>query len=195
MQRIFDAECSAEEYQRHGREYPFPDLTGTICPQCGGDFLRLHGYYSRYLILADFMGMILVRRHICRECGRTVSLLPSFAHPGRGYGTAFLIGALMEFYGTDSGVCAACRGFSSKGCAPCSRQQLRWLRTRIEENLNFLIMETAGLFGVRAPPIACADTKKGIRQLLSHILRFAPEDVSLKIFERTGRSCLTANTG
>ena len=51
MQKIFDAKVAAGEYQSQGKDYLYPDLTGDLCPQCKGDLLRRHGFYSRYLIL------------------------------------------------------------------------------------------------------------------------------------------------
>jgi len=68
----------AENYQRQIR--PPPE-----CPHCGAPKkLWGHCYYQRSL--TSLKAEVLrpwIRRFICRECGRTVSILPSFAQPYR----------------------------------------------------------------------------------------------------------------
>jgi hypothetical protein len=52
------------------------------CPQCQAQQpLRGHGFYRRTLVDTGFDGVIRVRRYLCRDCQRTVSLLPQFALP------------------------------------------------------------------------------------------------------------------
>jgi len=52
------------------------------CPQCQAQHpLAAHGFYSRTLIDEAFDGIIRVRRYLCQECKRTVSLLPQFVLP------------------------------------------------------------------------------------------------------------------
>lgn len=52
------------------------------CPQCQAKRSpAAHGFYSRTLVDVEFEGTIRVRRYLCRECKRTVSLLPEFALP------------------------------------------------------------------------------------------------------------------
>lgn len=55
------------------------------CPCCGlPNTLAALGYYSRNITSADRSVLrILVRRFRCRACGRTTSVLPSFAQPYR----------------------------------------------------------------------------------------------------------------
>jgi transposase-like protein len=53
------------------------------CPQCEAKQpLTGHGFYRRTLVDAAFDGVIRVRRYLCRNCKRTVSLLPEFALNG-----------------------------------------------------------------------------------------------------------------
>jgi hypothetical protein len=184
MQIIFDAIVDASEYQRQGKGFAFPDLTGCICPQCGGDFLRKHGFYVRYLILLGFLDPIFIRRHICDACGRTVSLLPSFAHPGRTYGVLFIIGVLSQYYEAGKRVMDSVRSFAKEG-ADCSRQLLLHFRKRFEENLSTLISETTALFSLRGPPLAEKDIRKRGKQYLECVRSLKPEDVSKKIFEHS----------
>ena len=40
-----------------------------------------HGFYSRTLVDVEFVGTVRLRRYLCRECKRTVSLIPEFALP------------------------------------------------------------------------------------------------------------------
>ena len=51
------------------------------CGRCGGS-LKAHGYYARNTTGRRGQGVrIRVRRFRCRQCGSTVSCLPSFAQP------------------------------------------------------------------------------------------------------------------
>jgi hypothetical protein len=67
------------------------------CPHCGaGDALKALGYYSRNVTnLKSGVLRILVRRFRCCRCGRTVSVLPSFAQPYR----LVLNATISEFFG------------------------------------------------------------------------------------------------
>jgi transposase-like protein len=186
MQRIFDAGCSAAEYQDKGKDYRFPDLCGELCPHCGADLLRKHGYYKRYLILLHFTGVILARRYICKTCGRTVSLLPSFAHPGRAYGVRPIVDVLNDFYAGEMSV----SGTVARSHL-CSRQLLRWFRIRVEQNLNMLIMEMTIAASLRAPPVTETAIRKRVGQFFQCIRSLKAEDISLKIFERTGKTYLS----
>jgi hypothetical protein len=185
MQKIFDANVDASEYQRQGKDFMFPDLSGDLCPQCKGALLRKHGFYSRYLVLLDFEGVILIRRYICDACGRTVSLLPSFAHPKRTYGVLFITGVLSKYYIESKCVMESVRSFDKESKASCSRQLLLHFRKRFEENLSALISETIVVFSLRGPPV----TEKGIRkrgkQYLECVRSLKPKDVSKKVFEHS----------
>jgi hypothetical protein len=67
------------------------------CPHCEAtDALASLGYYSRNVTsLKSCVLRILVRRFRCRSCGRTVSVLPSFAQPYR----LVLNATTSEFFG------------------------------------------------------------------------------------------------
>jgi len=67
------------------------------CPHCdAGDALKALGYYSRN-VTGTKRGVlrIFVRRFRCCICGRTVSILPSFAQPYR----LVLNATISEFFG------------------------------------------------------------------------------------------------
>lgn len=188
MQELFDAGCGAAEYFVKGRDFPFPDRSRGSCAACGGDLVR-HGFYSRQLVSEGFDGVILVRRYRCRSCGATLSLLPSFAHPRRRYGVRAAIYALHEFYAVGKPACAAARDFSAASGVECSRQLLLHWRKRLSRNLDGLwddVME--GGRQARAGPEILTGS------LLRHVVCIGPEDVSLKIFARAGKSFLTKNT-
>jgi hypothetical protein len=185
MQQIFDAGCSAESYASQGRSFSFPDLTTHLCPQCLRDRLRKHGYYERYLILKVFEGTILVRRYICKECGHTVSLLPSFAHPGRAYGIEAIINVLTGFYVEGNTVSTLANS------SVCSRQLIRWYRLRLKQNLSMLIMEVTAVCNLRAPPVTESDIRKRAGQFLKCIRSYNAKDISLKIHEHTNKTYLS----
>ena len=64
-------ESSAADRYRLGR-----------CPLCQArSCLLAHGFYYRTLVHKDFDDSIPIRRYLCRDCRRTVSLLPDFALP------------------------------------------------------------------------------------------------------------------
>jgi len=49
MQKIFDAGVDASEYQRQGKDFAFPDLSGETCPQCEGGLLRKGHFGACYV--------------------------------------------------------------------------------------------------------------------------------------------------
>lgn len=190
MQEIFEAGCSPAFYQLQGKGFDFPDLTTKICPHCKGSYLAKHGYYERELITVDFDGRLIIRRYICRECRKTISLLPSFCHPKRTYGIYAIIGILTEFYVKMRTVCKAVTYFFQQTNVLCTRQLLRHYRKRIEQNLNALAMTIIDIYALRGPPATTnTDMRKKVRQLLSHIR--SPLDCSLKMFKRAGITYLT----
>jgi uncharacterized protein YlaI len=64
-------ESSAADRYRLGR-----------CPLCQAQSCLLaHGFYYRTLVHKDFDDSIPIRRYLCRDCRRTVSLLPDFVLP------------------------------------------------------------------------------------------------------------------
>jgi len=191
MQIVFSPEVDAGEYQRQGKDFNFPDLTKTLCPLCHAEHLKKHGYYKRYLIIIGFMGLILIRRYKCQACGRTVSLLPSFAHPGRTYGITSIIGVLMLYYAECRCVMDSVRICKARHSVDCSRQLLRHFRKRFEGNLPALVDCTNTVFSLRGPPDTGEDIKKRGKQYLKCAQRLNPEDVSKKLFERSRMTYLS----
>jgi hypothetical protein len=188
---MFEAGCPPEMYHAQGKAYNFPDMTTKLCPQCKADYMKKHGYYGRYLITLTFEGEIKIRRYYCGECKKTVSLLPSFCHPKRTYGIWVIYGLLVEFYIKMGTACQSVINFMMATRIDCTRQLLLHYRRRIESNLNSLVMALTDIRNLRAPPVVEKKTnKEKVRQFLVHILN--PQEESLKIFERTRTSYLTA---
>jgi hypothetical protein len=186
---MFEAACDPSMYQIQEKSFDFPDMSHELCPQCEADYMRKHGFYKRFLVTVGFEGIILVRRYYCRECRRTVSLLPSFCHPMRTYGTHVIIGLLTMFY-IKMVVTVAAAEYKLESGVECSRQLLLHYRQRIERNLNSLIMAITDIRAMQAPPVTeKEDKKEKVRQFLSCILN--PQDDSLAIFERTRTTYLT----
>ena len=190
MQKMFDAGCDPEMYQAQGKGHNFPDMTGELCPQCRGEYLKKHGFYSRQLVTIEFEGIIIIRRYYCHACGKTVSLLPSFCHPKRTYGILVIIRLLVEFYIKMGTVCQIAANFLAATGVECTRQLLLHYRKRIEKNLNSLAMAITEIYSMGSPPVTeKSDTRKKVGQLLSNILK--PQETSLKIFELTRATYLT----
>jgi hypothetical protein len=193
MQIMYEAGCSATMYQAQGKAHDFPDLTNDLCPQCKADYLKKHGYYNRYLITLDFEGIIMIRRYYCRECKKTVSLLPSFCHPKRTYGILVIYKLLSAFYIELKKVCMAITAFITATGIQVTRQLLHHYRHRIERNLNNLVMAITDIYTLDAPPVTeKTEAKEKVRQFLSQIL--CPQGDSLKIFKRTRTTYLTHQT-
>jgi Domain of unknown function (DUF6431) len=80
MQILHPFQGSPQQYldQLSDFETPRP----ARCPQCQANQpLTAHGFYVRTLIHTGFDGELRIRRYLCEECRRTVSLLPQLALP------------------------------------------------------------------------------------------------------------------
>ena len=80
MQMLHPHSGSIQQYMEHIND---PDRgRPSSCPQCWAkERLRAHGFYSRTIVDEAFDGRIRIRRYLCQECLRTVSLLPEWAFP------------------------------------------------------------------------------------------------------------------
>lgn len=192
MQIMFNPKVSASDYHRSGKSFCFPDLTMTLCPHCRKSHLKKHGFYRRYYISLDFSGILLIRRHICPVCNRTVSSIPFFCHPRRAYSSDFIISILTRFYNKPSTLAACVNAFFHDYSVECSRQLLYRYRKRFISNLNFLSMELLHVLKLKNFIYEKEDRKRA-RQVLSliHHTAWTPPDVSLWLFQRNGHSYLT----
>jgi hypothetical protein len=83
LQLIHELEIDAEQYV--AEDFQRRIVAPKICPHCDrSDALWALGYYVRNLtrLRAGFL-RIVIRRFRCRACGKTISILPSFAQPYR----------------------------------------------------------------------------------------------------------------
>ena len=83
MQILYLVLGSIQQYVRDIQERSAADRYRLgRCPLCQArSCLLAHGFYYRTLVHKDFDDSIPIRRYLCRDCRRTVSLLPDFALP------------------------------------------------------------------------------------------------------------------
>jgi len=103
----------------------------SACPQCQARHpLTAHGFYTRTLIDVAFDGIIRVRRYLCQDCKRTVSLLPQFVLPYLRAGIAvialFLLARLLQ------GQTLAAAGKATQTAMPYQRGQF-WIRRFLQQ--------------------------------------------------------------
>lgn len=192
MQIMFKTKASIVDYHLKGKSYPFPDLTKTLCPHCKKTKLKKHGFYRRYFISKDFSSHLIIRRHICSKCGKTVSSIPSFCHPRRTFSTEFIISLLSKFFTRHSTISHFLKAFSRLYGIECSRQLLYLYRKRFFKNLNFISMEIFQILSLN-DFVFEKEYEKKARQVLSlvHHMDWTPLDVSIKLFNNSKHSYLT----
>lgn len=166
MIRIHDFKLSVEGYHSQGKNNIFPDLFG--CPNvfCRyGGRLRKHGFYQRYAVSETFVYLLFIQRYICPQCGRTVSVLPSFLAPRFQYTQAFILRVLKLVLLLEKPVTLVASRQGGPGLC-FSRQHLSFYRRRLRANLNvyglFLVSQ-----GCPAPTSEAA--------VLECILQMGPE--------------------
>ncbi len=193
MQRIFKVDVPPAIYQKQDKSFLFPDLTRTLCPHCHKQHLRRHGFYRRYLISKGFGGSILIRRYICPECSRTVSLLPWFCHPRRAYSIGFIHYSLSGLFGWSRTIASFIRKFTLSYGISFSRQLLYQYRKRILKNCNQILMDLVRQFNPGSPISTSKNNKKRVKDALDLIETSAltPYSVSLDMFSHGSRTYLT----
>ncbi|MCL2717170.1 MAG: DUF6431 domain-containing protein [Lachnospiraceae bacterium] len=195
MQIMFSTKASVNDYHNEGKSFSFPNLTQKLCPNCKKRKLNKHGFYSRYFISKVFTGHILIRRHICPKCGKTVSSvssLPFFCHPRRTYSTEFIVKSLTHYYNRLSTLSTCLKDFLHDYGVLCSRHLLYRYRKRFLENLNFLSMEMIKALGLK-DFVYEKEIRKRAKQVLSlvHHTAWTSIDVSIKLFKNSRHSYLT----
>ena len=104
MQIIFVSKQKPADYANKDGSGEYPDAPKK-CPykDCGVNLtMKKNGYYLRFLITVVFSGRIRIRRYVCKKCGRTVSMLPSFCLAGYSYGVELIIGMMRQVIETGS---------------------------------------------------------------------------------------------
>lgn len=196
MQKIFKVNISPNIYQNQDKSFSFPDLTHTLCPHCHKQHLHRHGFYRRYLIDKGFEGFILIRRYICPECGRTVSMLPWFCHPRRTYSMGFIHYSLAGFFGWSGTMASFIRKFTLSYGISFTRQLLYQYRKRILKNCNRILMDLVRQFNPNNPISASPDNKKRVKDALNLIETAAPTpySVSMNMFSHGSCTYLTLSS-
>lgn len=101
MQILYLVLGSIQQYGRDIQERSAADRYRLgRCPLCQArSCLLAHGFYYRTLVHKGFDDSIPIRRYLCRDCRRTVSLLPDFALPYLRHSTViiglFLVSRLL----------------------------------------------------------------------------------------------------
>jgi transposase-like protein len=137
--------------QQYTEQLSDPNLyRPSYCPQCQARHpLSAHGFYTRTLIDVAFDGIIRVRRYLCQDCKRTVSLLPHFVLPYLRASIAvialFLLARLLQ------GQTLAAAGKASQTTMPYQRGQF-WIR-RFLRQAEALCAALAAL----CPPVPAPD--------------------------------------
>ena len=80
---IIELGADANEYNTRLDEIARHKPTG--CPGCASGQLNWHGWYARWAVYVAEDVKLGVRRLLCKGCGHTISLLPSFVHRCRHY--------------------------------------------------------------------------------------------------------------
>jgi transposase-like protein len=114
----------------------------SACPQCQARHpLTAHGFYTRTLIDVAFDGIIRVRRYLCQDCKRTVSLLPQFVLPY--LRASIVVIALFLLARLLHGQTLAAAGMAAQTSMPYQRGQF-WIR-RFSRQAETLCVALAAL--------------------------------------------------
>ncbi|CAM4026533.1 DUF6431 domain-containing protein [Paenibacillus alkaliterrae] len=88
-------------YAELGKENDFPDID--CCPICRAkNRLQRHGFYERNALEEEMTYRIPICRLLCPDCGKTVSILPTFLLPYFQYTMACIIRILLTYWMTSS---------------------------------------------------------------------------------------------
>jgi transposase-like protein len=97
MSILADFGCNEQEYidQDKYKDCASPEE----CPWCGGQNCLIgHGTYQRKAIDEQRVYVIRVKRWYCKNCHRTLSILPNFLLPYRQYLVRMIQGVVVAFY-------------------------------------------------------------------------------------------------
>jgi Domain of unknown function (DUF6431) len=132
------------------------------CPQCEAQQPpTAHGFYTRTVTDVEFDGSIRVRRYLCRDCKRTVSLLPEFALPYLRF-SIFVISLFLVARLLNHGTLRAAAQAAAQPGMPYQRGQF-WVR-RFQSQAAALC---AALTALTAPIAAANFVTKALHMLQS----------------------------
>lgn len=106
--------ANAAAYNKRKSEVKWMRPVG--CPGCAYKHIVAHDWYDRWAVSATRDVEVSIRRWKCKNCGQTISLLPSFLHPHRHYELAVMEGVLRRTEGMPG---------------PSERSTKRWLRAHV----------------------------------------------------------------
>ena len=75
------------------------------CPCCGSDKLISYGGYERNVIVYNTYTKVKIKRVMCKECGKTHSLIPYFLTPYYQYEKTFIYRVCIEKILKEVGIC------------------------------------------------------------------------------------------
>jgi hypothetical protein len=130
------------------------------CPLCRSrEAMIAHGFYSRTVVDMDLECSIRVRRYLCGECRRTVSLLPEFVLPYMRF-TIGVIGSFLKARLSEGQTLKAAAGIVDQTEMPYQRGQ-DWVRRfrRQAESVS------AALAGLVQPVVASDFVSKALGML------------------------------
>ena len=132
------------------------------CPQCEAQQPpTAHGFYTRTVTDVEFDGSIRVRRYLCRDCKRTVSLLPEFALPYLRF-SIFVISLFLVARLLNHGTLRAAAQAAAQPGMPYQRGQF-WVR-RFQSQAAALC---AALTALTAPVAAANFVTRALHMLQS----------------------------
>ena len=91
-------------YAELGKENDFPNLN--CCPICRAkNQLQRHGFYERNAMEEEMAYRIPICRLLCPDCGKTLSILPTFLLPYFQHTMSYVIRILLTFWKTSTLLC------------------------------------------------------------------------------------------
>jgi hypothetical protein len=96
MQIIHDFKISPVQYYINGQDNDFPIINK--CPKCHNNMIK-HGFYARTVItIKNKSYIIFIRRYRCKNCDKTISILPSFLLPYFQLSLFFIFYCLEQYF-------------------------------------------------------------------------------------------------
>jgi hypothetical protein len=128
---IIELGANADEYNTRREEAR--QLRPVCCPGCAGTHIVGHDWYARWAVYPEQDVRVEIRRWKCKDCGKTISLLPSFLHRHRHY-------ALVVIEAVLRGRLEGSRPWSElvPSATPSQRSMRRWLAAFVAQALGWL---------------------------------------------------------
>ncbi len=136
MIQIESFQVSPEEYCNSFDSIEHPRIE--TCPHCHAmKRLHLHGTYARNLVHRGKEYLIKLKRHLCTQCRKTVSILPDFCHPKFQYSVQDLIKTIFALLLGETMATRQLAIFHLNRFLSNSSLIIEWLRKYLCENIAF----------------------------------------------------------